>query len=90
MRYQHIKEILSKLNPQAVVLEGFDQAIIGYTQNFPPFCAVYDIEKCIAIMVENGMSVEDAVEYFDSNFLIHSGENNPIFISNCIFFFTLK
>lgn len=81
MRYKHIVEILNKFNPQAIILDGFDQAIVGYTQNYPPFCAVYDIEKCIAILVENGMSINEAVEHFDANFLVHSGENNPIFIS---------
>lgn len=82
MRYKHVIEILQKHNPEAVIVDGFDSAIIGYTQSSPPFCAVYDIEKCIAILIESGMSPEDSVEYFDYNILgSYMGENNPIFIS---------
>jgi hypothetical protein len=82
MRYNTIIEIVKNHNSEAVIIDGFDQAIIGYTQSNPSFCIVYDIEKCISILVEFGMSLEDAVEYFDSNFLgAYIGENNPIFVS---------
>ncbi len=81
MRYKTILDILKKHNPEAVLVDGFDEAVVGYSQ-MPPFCAVYDVEKCIAILVENGMTLEDSIEYFDYNVLgSYLGDNGPIFVS---------
>ena len=81
MRQKEILDRLKEYNPDAVIVDGFDDAIIGYSQ-MPPFCAVYDVEKCIAVLVEAGMTLEDSVEYFDYNVLgSYLGENSPIFVS---------
>lgn len=81
MRHLEILDIIREHNPEAVIIDGFDEAITAYSQ-IPPFRVVYDVEKCIAILVESGMTLDDAVQYFDYNVLgSYFGENNPIFIS---------
>lgn len=82
MRHKELYKIISAYNPEAKFADGFEEALIGYTQSSPSFCAVYDIEKCIAILIERGMSLEGAVEYFDYNVLgSYVGEHTPVFVS---------
>lgn len=83
MRHKEILDRLLEINPQAVIIEGLDEAIIGYTQNNGfPNVAVYDTELCVSLLSSNGMSLEDAVDYFEYNVLgSHFGENSPIFVS---------
>jgi hypothetical protein len=81
-RYKQIIERITELNPEALFAEGFDQAIIGYTNGKNPIVPVYDVEKCIVVLTNSGMPLKDAVEYFEYNVLgSHFGENDPIFIS---------
>lgn len=69
-------------NPEVLLAEGFDQAIIGYTQNVFPMAIVYDTEKCIAILTSSGMPIEQAIEYFEEEVLDKKYRpNQPIFIS---------
>jgi hypothetical protein len=83
VRQKEVLQRLSEINSEAIVLDNFQDALIGYTQNsFIPNVAVYDTEKCISILIEDGMTPEEAVEYFDFNVLgAYFGENNPIFVS---------
>ena len=81
MRHKEIINRLSEMNPSALLADGFDEAVIGHTQK-DPYVAVYDAEKCIAVLIESGMTTEEAVEYFEYNVLgSYVGENNPIFVS---------
>jgi len=81
MRYKFIIEQLLQINSECKLLDGFDEAVIGYTQNKTPFVAVYDVEKIISIMVENGLSTEEAVNSFEIILKKNFGKNDPIFIS---------
>lgn len=45
--------------------DGFDDAIIGMEDD--SMRLIYSISKCIEILVAQGMSDEDAVEYFHFN-----------------------
>ena len=64
--------------------DGFDDAIIGIAEriNLGPVVA-YSVEKIIDIMItRDGMTYEDAYEYFDYNIRgAWVGENTPIFIT---------
>lgn len=77
-------EQIAEINPDAIVLDGFNDAIIGMAEriNFGPLVA-YDAEKIISIMVErDGMTDEDAREYFEYNISgSYLGEYSPIFIN---------
>jgi hypothetical protein len=61
--------------------DGFDEALIGsVTRCTMPSVAMYDSRICIEILMKNGMTYEEAVEYFDFN-LVNAwvGENTPCF-----------
>ncbi len=78
-----VEEIIFEENPIALFADGFDEAIIGYTQrmNQSPLVA-YSVDKMVEIMVErDGMTYEEAIENFDYN--IGGGwlgEGTPMFI----------
>ena len=61
---------------------GFDEAILGRGSRCgQPDIAVYDTEKIIDILVKQGMSHEEAVEYFDFNIVgAWMGDQTPIFM----------
>ena len=79
------REEIEEINPEALICDGFDEAIIGMAErvNLGPVVA-YDTEKIIDILMsgmevdegelEEGESIENrkyqmALEYFDYNIL---------------------
>jgi hypothetical protein len=76
-------EEIAEINPEALLCDGFDDAIIGMAEriNLGPVVA-YDVDKMLDIMVErDGMTYEEAMEYFDYNILgAWMGENTPVYI----------
>jgi hypothetical protein len=74
---------LAELNPDALLADGLEAAMIGYTVNHHhPHVAVYGIDKCIDALVErDGMTHEEADEYLSFNTLgAYVGENGPLFV----------
>ncbi len=78
-----LREEIAEINPEALLVDGFDEAIIGMAEriNLGPVVA-YDVEKIIEILandmevedddLEDGQSIEDvkvskAYEYFYFN-----------------------
>jgi|TARA_R100000149_G_scaffold61990_2_gene31732 hypothetical protein len=59
---------LEELNPEAILYDGFDDAVVGMAARCgtEPL-AVYDRSRCIDILLSKGLSVEDAEEYFAFN-----------------------
>lgn len=82
-----IIEEIAELNPEALVCDGFDDAIIGIAEriNFGPVLA-YDVDEIIKIMMERDkMDYMEALEYFDFNIIgAYVGESGPIFIKKTI------
>jgi hypothetical protein len=67
-----------------IVMDGFDDAFVGIgAQQHKPPIAVYDRDKCIDILMSrDGMSWEDAVEFFDFNTVgAWVGEQTPLIMS---------
>jgi len=81
MRYETIENKLKEQNSKAILIDGFDEALIGITQNKNPFVGVYDLEKCMAILIESGMTLEESNEYIKSKLEEYKSEHDPIFIS---------
>ena len=82
-QYGELTEALAELNPEALLADGFEQALIGYTSNHHhPHVAIYDAKKCIAILVQrDGMTEEGAEEFFSLNTLgAYVGESGPLFM----------
>jgi hypothetical protein len=79
-------EDLSDENPDALLLDGFEDAYIGAAVRCaqPPL-AVYDRDKCIEVLVQrDGMTVEDAEEYFEFNVSgAWVGPHTPLILVRC-------
>jgi hypothetical protein len=63
--------------------DGFDDALIGIGERINlDSVAVYDVDKCIDILMSrDGMSREEAVEFFDFNVKgSWVGEKTPIWV----------
>ena len=73
-----IEEIAEK-NPEALKADGFDDCVIGMTQDG---CIAYDAYKMIQqLMDKDGMTHEDAVDYFDFNIAgAYLGDSTPVYI----------
>ena len=78
------REEIAEINPEALLCDGFDEAIIGIAEriNLGPVVA-YSVDKIIDIMIQrDGMTYGEAMEYFDYNILgSWMGDNTPIFIT---------
>lgn len=78
------REDIAQINPEALLCDGFDEAIIGMAEriNLNPIVA-YSVDKIIDIMIErDGMTYEEAMEYYEYNILgSWMGDNTPIFIT---------
>jgi len=62
--------------------KGFEDCIVGVGERFggPPMAAL-DIEKMLKKMEKEGMTREEAIEYFEFNILgAHVGEENPVYM----------
>ena len=69
------------MSGEALLADGFSEALIGMGTRFMHDVAVYDYEKCIEIL-ERDMPHEDAVEYFEFNTRgAYVGENTPGFVT---------
>lgn len=78
-----LKEALAELNPDALLADGLEAALVGYTVNHHhAHVAVYDVDKCIDVLVErDGMSHEEAGEFLAFNTLgAYVGENGPLYV----------
>jgi hypothetical protein len=67
-----------------LVADGFEDAFIGVGSQFNvESIAIYDTQKCIDIlMTRDGMSRDEALEYFEFNVLgAYVGPKTPIFVN---------
>lgn len=62
--------------------DGFDDAIIGIGSRCgKPDIIVYDVNKCIKILINQNMTEEEARDYFEFNVVgAWVGEETPIFV----------
>ena len=61
--------------------DGFDDAVIGLDEQ--SMRLVYSVSKCIAILKEEGMSEEDAMEHFSFNVSgAYVGDQTPIWCND--------
>lgn len=65
----------------AILLEGFDDAIIGGGTQFNHPVIIYSWKKCIEIVQSQGLSYEEAVEHLDFNVRgAYIGDSTPVFL----------
>ena len=74
---------IADINPEAMLADGFDVAILGMCIQFgcEPVVA-YDYNKCINILVNrDGMTQPEATDYIQFNVIgAYVGNNTPVFI----------
>lgn len=76
--------------------DGFDEALLGYAEGWFPYdggpgrggaargvVAMYDVNKCIDILMErDGMDAWEASEFFSTNLLdAYVGGKSPVFVT---------
>jgi hypothetical protein len=75
-----IQAMLEDIDQTTLLADGFDAAILGFTESFP-VQVIYDHDTCLHILQADGMKEEEAFEYFHFNVLgAHVGEQTPIFM----------
>ena len=69
-----------------LLADGFDDCIIGLCSraNSPDVMA-YDISKMVAKLMVDGMTQEEAIEWFEFNILsAYMGEGTPVYIDTSV------
>ena len=75
-----IKTLNALIDSGSVLILGFEDALVGYSQVKDTIVAVYDQDIFIDILAED-MPFADAIELFHQNFIPNDiGDNTPIFI----------
>jgi hypothetical protein len=78
-----IDELLQSCDMSSLFADGFDDAIIGVSQDgyTGSFRVCYSVTRCYDALIADGMTEEEAIEYFEYNVLAASmGPTTPIFI----------
>lgn len=76
------RDLIDEMAEGAIILDGFEDCIVGITEEFGGIVRLlYSTQKIINKLMEDGMSEEDALEYYSYNIYGgHYGEQNPIFL----------
>jgi hypothetical protein len=78
-------ETVADINPEALFANGLDDALIGYVEGWHPngerfTLALYDRERCIELLIAEGMTYEEAEEHFEFNVSgAYAGPGTPTF-----------
>lgn len=79
---EDIRDQLASVNPEALCFDGFDEAIIGISERCgqPPL-AVYSRSGILEILMRDGCTPEEAVEFYEYNMVgAWVGEHTPIVV----------
>lgn len=80
-----IRDVLSEANEDMLFLdeEMFDEALVGIVEwSGGVTRALYDKDKCIEVLMAEGMTEEDALDHFYYNVIgSYVGENTPAFMT---------
>lgn len=65
---------------QILKCDGFDECVLGYEYNFDGnIRLIYSIDKIINKLIDEGMDLDDAIDYFEFNIRdSYVGEQTPI------------
>jgi len=78
-----IKEQLAESNPEAILYDGFDEALIGTARRCgQPTLAVYDYDLAVELLMRrDGLTWEEAVDHLEYNVVGGwHGPNTPVFL----------
>ena len=76
-----IEELVEQLEEnESLLADGYEAALIGITEGANPV-AVYNSDLCVECLMKQGMTREDAVEWFYYNTIgAYAGEKTPVFL----------
>ena len=75
----HLMKILEE--EECLTADGFDSALVGCTYG-ANVVAVYDINKMVETLMEEGADYEDAVDFLDYNVVgAYLGEKTPLYVN---------
>jgi len=78
-----VNNMLESCEQESLFEDGFDSAIIGLSQDghLGSFRVCYSVSKCYDALMADGMTEEEAVDYFEYNVLgANVGPTTPIFV----------
>lgn len=78
-----LKDFLMEMTDEVVIADGLSEAFVGLAQvgSESKTVAVYDSVKIIRILMEQGLTQDEAVEYYEYNILgAYVGEATPIYL----------
>ena len=80
MKYD--REFLDTFAEGAIILEDLDDAIIGIVETMGSGPRIlYSQQKILEILMKDGMTDEEAIEFYDFNILnLWVSEQNPVFL----------
>ena len=72
--------MISEEYPDLMILDGFDEAIVGVVERIGLLAVCYDRSKILKVLMRD-MNEEEAVEYFEFNILgAYMGESSPVYL----------
>jgi hypothetical protein len=80
---QQLDDWVSENYPDQEILiaNGFEEAFMGVAVQFDNHIPIFSKSKCLDILISQGMSYDEAVEFFDFNVQnAWHGSNTPAFI----------
>jgi len=80
-----VRDVLSELDENVLLMDGFDDAVIGVGKRINcPLLAIYDYNKMVDICVSrDGMDHEEAMEYIEYNCIgAWVGKGTPIIMNS--------
>jgi len=77
------RKFILEHNPDAIFIEGLDEALIGLIEKNSVFVALYDESKTIELLMKKeNMSYDEALEWFYFNIEgAYLGVNTPVFFT---------
>ena len=81
MKRKDIEDLYADDEPEILFADGYDKAIAGVVWDGERTRVVYTTEKILAILMEDGMTYDEASEYFDFNVAgSHMGVYTPLYL----------
>jgi hypothetical protein len=72
---------LAEEYPDLMRMDGFDDAILGVVERIGLQTVCYDLNRVIAILMEQGMDEQDAWDWYQFNMVgAWVGEATPVFL----------
>lgn len=82
--YEQVRAALAALDDEVYLVDGFDHGLIGIAEGWigqsRGFVALYDIPRCIEVLAESGMTLDEAEDYFAHHVIgAYMGPGTPVF-----------